>query len=122
MSITSVLNRLRAVFAGLALGFAALVFAPAALAGPDPEIETAKRAGVIGENYEGYLEIRGAVSDGVRRKVQDINNQRRAVYEDIAEETGVSVAYVASETARKQFDRLDEGEVFRTESGEWKQK
>ncbi len=122
MSKLSILARLRTAFAGLALGFVALVFAPVALAGPDPEVETAKRAGIVGENHEGYLEIRGDATDGVRRKVQDINNQRRAAYEEIANETGVSVAYVASETARKQFDRLDEGEVFRTESGEWKQK
>lgn len=122
MSKLSFLSRLRAVFAGLAMGLAALAFAPAALAGPDPDVEAAKQAGVVGENHEGYLEIRGDVSDIVRRKVQDVNNQRRAAYEDIAQKTGAPVAYVAAETARKQFDKLDEGEVFRTESGEWKQK
>ncbi len=115
------MNRFRTLFSSLLIALAALTFAPAAFAG-DPEVDAALESGLVGERVDGYLGIVGDVSPSVRRKVQEINNQRRALYEQRAEENNVSVESYGRVMGEKLVERLDEDQMFMTESGTWERK
>lgn len=86
------------------------------------EIEAAKADGVVGEQIDGYLGIRGAVDASLRRRVNEINAKRRAVYEELALNTGTTVAQVARITGEKQIERASIGEFYVDEDGTWVQK
>ena len=87
------------------------------------EIEAAKAEGVVGEQIDGYLGIRGAVDASVRRLVNEINVKRRAAYEELAASTpGITVEQVARVTGEKQIERADVGEYYADEAGQWVQK
>jgi uncharacterized protein len=112
---------LRKFFAALLIAFSAFVFAPAALAG-DPEIDAAIEAGIVGERIDGFLGVVGKATPSLERKVQEINNKRRAVYEQKAQETGTTVPQVARIAGEKQIAKLDAGEFFMAESAAWEKK
>ncbi|MEL6244412.1 MAG: YdbL family protein [Pseudomonadota bacterium] len=103
------------------LAIAGLIAAPNAHAG-DPQIDAAKAQGVVGERIDGYLGVIGSADASVRRKVDEINNRRRAVYSDLAEQTGTTVAQVARVTGEKQIAGAVRGEMIMDESGSWKKK
>ncbi len=114
---------LRSFFAALAAALLAAAFAPLAFGQADPQLEAARVQGVIGERIDGYLGVVGAADPEIIRKVNDINNRRRAVYEETARETGTTVAQVARVAGEKQIaDRVRPGEYFMDETGAWKQK
>lgn len=116
------MTKLRTLLLSLALIFGGLAFAQAQ-GGGDPQIETARSAGVIGERIDGYLGVVGSADAEIVRKVQDINNRRRALYEKTASETGTTVQQVARIAGEKQIaQRVKPGEYFMDESGAWKQK
>lgn len=110
-----------AMAAGAALALTALS-APAAAQGA--EINAAKAAGVVGERIDGYLGIveDGGVDASLRRRVNEINARRRAAYDEIADEAGVSVAQVARLTGEKQVERVAAGQYYMDESGRWVRK
>lgn len=105
----------------LVLG-AASMLAGQAHAG-DPEIEAAKDQGVVGERIDGFLGIvNGGADPALVRLVNDINNKRRAVYDDTAGKTGTTMEQVARVTGEKQIARADSGEFYMDDTGSWKQK
>lgn len=112
---------IRTLLVTLALGFAAFAFAPPASAG-DPQIDAAISAGQVGERIDGYLGVVGSADAAVVRKVQDINNRRRAVYEETASENGTTVQIVAQLAGEKQIAKLQAGQYFMDASGTWAQK
>lgn len=113
---------LRTLILGLVLVFGGIT-ATQAFAQGDPQIQTARSAGVIGERIDGYLGVVGSADAEVVRKVQDINNRRRALYEKTAAETGTTVQQVARIAGEKQLaERVQPGEFYMDESGSWKQK
>ena len=105
----------------LVLGAAAMLSGQAHAGAP--EIEAAKDQGVVGERIDGFL---GIVGDGAGpaliRLVNDINNKRRAVYDDKARQTGTTMEQVARVTGEKQIARADAGEYYMDDSGSWKKK
>lgn len=111
---------LRTLILSLVLVFGGLAYAQ----GPgDPQIETARAEGVIGERIDGYLGVVGAADAEIIRKVQDINNRRRALYEQTAQETGTTVQQVARIAGEKQLaERVRPGEFYMDESGSWKRR
>ena len=78
----------------LLLALVALVgmVAPVAAPAQDPAaIAQARRAGLIGERYDGYLGIVTArPSDQLRRQVAAINIRRRSLYSGLASRKGVT--------------------------------
>ncbi len=104
--------------AALAVGFAFSV-APAAAA--SAMVENAKDNCVVGEQADGYLGVvSGAdASDALRREIRDINQQRKAVYADIAKRNGVTVEVAAALTAEKLMNQATSGQCVRLESGSW---
>jgi hypothetical protein len=107
--------------AALVVG-ATFAFAGKASAG-DPQIEAAKDQGVVGERIDGYLGIvNGGADASLIRRVQDINNKRRAVYDDLAEQTNTTTEQVARVTGEKLIGQAGRGEYIMGESGNWTKK
>ena len=106
----------------LVLGLAALATPLVANAG-DAQIEAAMDRGTVGERIDGYLGVvdPSAVDPAVNRKVQEINNKRRALYTQLAEETKTTVAQVARVTGEKQVVKAQAaGRYYLDDSGKWK--
>lgn len=115
------MNMIRNIFLALAVASLANVSAPAAHAG-NPQLETAISAGQVGERIDGYLGVVGSADPAIVRKVQEINNKRRALYEQLSEQTGTTVAQVARVTGEKRIAGTVAGQYYMDETGAWKQK
>lgn len=100
---------------------AAFAFAPPASAG-DPVIDAAIASGNVGERIDGYLGVVSSADAATVRKVQDINNRRRAVYEQAAKDNGTTVQIVAQLAGEKQIAKLEVGQFYMDASGAWKSK
>ncbi|WP_084395721.1 YdbL family protein [Henriciella aquimarina] len=113
---------LRTLVALVFVASAASLMASPASAG-DPKIEAAKEQGVVGERIDGYLGIvSGGADASLMRRVQDINNKRRAAYDDLAKDTGTTPEQVARVTGEKLISQAGRGEYIMDESGSWKKK
>lgn len=79
--------------------------------------------GSVGEQSDGYLGIRGSVSDDVRSGVDAINIKRRAAYTDLAAKRGVTVSDVAAATGCQTLSsRVKAGQAYRIGTGAWQVK
>ena len=90
--------------------------------GQDPAtIISARRAGLIGERYDGYLGVvTASPSAELRRQVGAINIRRRALYSDLAARRGVSPEEVGITTACSLLRRLSVGEYYMLGQGGWR--
>jgi hypothetical protein len=95
---------------------------PAAAPAQDPAtIIQARRAGLIGERYDGYLGIVTAAPSGeLRRQVGAINIRRRSLYSDLATRKGVSPEEVGITAACSLFRRIGVGEFYLPGQGAWR--
>ncbi len=115
------MTALRTLLISICLSLAAFAFAPTASAG-DPVIDAAISSGTVGERIDGYLGVVGTAETAVVRKVQDINNRRRAVYEQTARDNNTTVQIVAQLAGEKQIAKLQPGQFYMDETGAWKSK
>lgn len=89
----------------------------------DPRIDAAQKAGTVGERIDGYLGIVDqSVDDATRRRVNEINAQRRALYAKLSKDSGVPVEQVARLTGEKQVANAAPGEFVMGDNGRWTQK
>ena len=86
------------------------------------DIHTAKSAGQIGEQLDGYLGVVGAATEDIRALVQDINQKRKAVYQDIASKNGVTLQAVENMAGKKAIQKTEPGQFIRSDSGAWVKK
>ena len=78
-------------------------------------------AGTVGEQADGYLGVRGAVSQAIRSEVEAINIKRRAGYTQLAEQRGVTVKDVAAAVGCKTLaSRVGPGEAYQLRDGVWR--
>lgn len=99
-----------------ALGLAVPASAPA----QDPAtIIAAKRAGQIGERFDGYLGYVITPSAGLRRQVDAVNIRRRSLYYRLAASKGVSPQEVGITAACSLLRRLAPGEFYLQGQGGW---
>ncbi|MEQ9316355.1 MAG: YdbL family protein [Henriciella sp.] len=113
---------IKIIFSTIAFAAVGFVLAAPAQAG-DPQIETAKQQGVVGERIDGYLGIvDGGADAALIRRVQDINNKRRAAYDDLAAQTGTTPEQVARITGEKLVAGAASGEYVMDDSGSWTRK
>jgi uncharacterized protein YdbL (DUF1318 family) len=97
-----------------------LLAAPAALAA---DLDTAKRAGQIGEQVDGYVGLVGGdVPADVRALAKQVNQGRQARYAEIAAKRGVPVEAVAAQAGAMLVERAGPGEWVRDSTGQWKRK
>jgi uncharacterized protein len=107
---------LRTALVLLALG----LFAAPTLAA---SLDDAKAKGQVGERIDGYLGVVDAAAPGdVRAMVDEINAERRAKYEQIAEKQGAPVAAVAQIAGTKLVERSPSGHYVLDAGGQWRRK
>lgn len=94
----------------------------AAQASDKSVVEAAQAQGIVGEQGDGYLGIRGNASDEVKAAVAAINKGRAGVYARVAAEAGTSPQAAGEGQAKKQFDDLPAGYYFKPLGGTWTQK
>ncbi|MBI9077317.1 MAG: YdbL family protein [Desulfatibacillum sp.] len=86
-----------------------------------PAIGDLKAKGTIGENNQGYLEFRTESREG-----QDIvtgeNTDRKAVYEHIAQQQGITADFVGQRRAAQIAEIADPGIWLQDPSGKWYKK
>jgi uncharacterized protein len=107
----------------------AVLFAIAASAGAIPaaapsqaygELAAARRAGQVGERYDGYLGMATAASPAVQRQVSAINIRRRSLYVDLATRRGVTPQVAGLATGCELLTRVPVGEVYMLQDGVWR--
>lgn len=83
-------------------------------------LDEARRAGLVGEQSDGYL---GVVSTNapadVVQQVKEVNAGRRAYYSQIAKQYGQAVSEVGKANAETLISETRSGEYYRDTSGRW---
>jgi uncharacterized protein YdbL (DUF1318 family) len=103
----------------LLLALVSLATTGPALAQDSAMIVQARRTGLIGERYDGYLGFVATPSAGLRRQVNAINIRRRSLYYDLATRKGVTREEVGITAACSLFRRLGAGEYYLPGQGGW---
>ena len=91
-----------------------------------PKIETLKKAGTVGENKTGYLEVMKD-KDGKDVKIEDAdkkivdaeNKDRTTIYTAIAKKESTTVDKVAELRAKQIRSKANEGDYIQDEDGKW---
>ncbi|HEU0311662.1 MAG TPA: YdbL family protein [Sphingomicrobium sp.] len=84
-------------------------------------ITEARRAGLIGERFDGYLGfVTANPAAQLRRDVSAINIRRRALYSDLAARRGVSPEEVGITAACSLLRRVAVGEYYLPGQGGWR--
>jgi uncharacterized protein YdbL (DUF1318 family) len=83
----------------LTIAFCCAIFTFNLMASP---LSDAKNAGLIIEVPSGYIVAVGKASGQTAVLVKDINKRRKAAYEKIAKQTGISVKQVGQESFTKR--------------------
>jgi uncharacterized protein YdbL (DUF1318 family) len=103
------------------LALANLAVPASALAQEPTAIVAARRAGMIGERFDGYLGfVTASPSSTLRRDVNAINIRRRALYSDLAARKGVSPEEVGITAACTLLRRIGVGEYYLPGQGGWR--
>ena len=104
----------------LVLSALASLAVPAAAPAQDPAtILAAKRAGQIGERYDGYLGYVITPSSALRRQVDAVNIRRRSLYSNLAASKGVSPEEVGITAACSLLRHIGIGEYYLQGQGDW---
>lgn len=109
------MKRMRALIAIAAM--LALV-SPAAAQVPT-SLSAAIASGQVGERYDGYMGVAGAVTPEVRRQVSALNIQRRSLYTQLAEQRRVNTQVVGLATGCQLIAKLAPGQAYMTGDGAW---
>ena len=86
-------------------------------------LQEAKNEGLVGELRNGYvgLVVESAPADVVAM-VRDVNNQRRELYQQIAQQNSISVEQVAALAFEKAVEATPTGQYLQNASGAWVKK
>jgi hypothetical protein len=103
---------------GIIVGALAVAATPL-LAQRDPAYDAARKAGVIGEQSDGYLGVVGGASSDVVAMVKDLNIKRKAAYTDKAQQTNSTVEQFAFTSGCVQILRTVPGEKYQAPNGSW---
>src|ERR1043166_6833385 len=98
-----------------------LLFARPAVA-QTPAVEAARASGAVGERYDGYLGVVGAVSGAVQSQVATLNIQRRSLYSSLAARKGVSPQDVGVTAGCQLLARVGVGEAYMWPDGAWRRR
>ncbi|MEM7492260.1 MAG: YdbL family protein [Pseudomonadota bacterium] len=115
-------NFIRILFSALAVTALSITAFPVANAS-GPVIDQAQKDGLVGERIDGYLGVVDQSADSdIKRRVNEINAQRRTVYGQLASREGVPVETIARLTGEKQIARAPTGSFVMRENGGWTRK
>lgn len=86
-------------------------------------LQEAKAEGLVGEQRDGYVGlVANNASAEVRALIQDINNQRRQRYQQIAQQNGISLEQVAAVAYERAVEATQAGHFIQNASGSWVRK
>lgn len=86
-------------------------------------LQEAKSAGLVGELRSGYLGLVVETAPAeVVAMVRDVNNQRRELYQQIAQQNGISVEQVAALAFGKAAEATPAGQYLQGANGAWVRK
>ena len=103
----------------LIAALASLAMSASAPAQDPATIIAAKRAGQIGERYDGYVGYVITPSPMLRRQVDAVNIRRRSLYSGLAGRKGVSPEEVGIAAACSLLRRINVGEYYFTAQSGW---
>ncbi len=100
--------------------FAAAASLTAANAAP-PIVEEAKANCIVGEQADGYLGVIDsmAASEAVKREVRTINQQRKALFAELAAKNGITIEDAAALTGKRRVESAPSGQCVRMPDGGW---
>ena len=111
------------IFAGLVAGIVVFAGAGIAIAQSGGPVSVALADGTVGEQADGYLGIRGNVSEEVRAEVDALNIKRRAAYTQRAAQKGATVKEVAAAVGCETLaSRVPAGRAYLLPDGVWRVK
>lgn len=104
-------------------GLAAMVALIAAAPAGAQSARQLKSTGMVGERLDGYLGIvHGNAGPDVRSAVDQINAQRRQVYEQTARDSGRPLDEVLAVAGARLRDKARPGDWVHNAAGQWIQK
>ena len=101
---------------------AALLLPAAASAQTYPELAAAKRAGLVGERFDGYLGYASTPSRVVQRQVAATNIRRRSLYVGLAQRKRVTPEVAGLATGCELLGMISVGEVYMLQDGVWRRR
>ena len=87
--------------------------------GRSPEYASARAAGQVGEQQDGYLGVVGSQPASVAAMVRDLNNKRRQVYTEGAATSKSTVQEYATASACRLLAETRAGEKYQAPDGSW---
>ena len=106
----------------LAIAISAAAVPAAASSQAYGELAAARRAGQVGERYDGYLGLVTTASPAVQRQVSAINIRRRSLYIDLAQRRGVTAQVAGLATGCELITRVQVGEMYMLQDGVWRRR
>ena len=100
---------------------AAAVAVPGVAQAPN-DVAGARRAGMVGERYDGYLGLAANTSEAVRRQVGAINIRRRSLYTQLATRRRVTLQVASIAAGCELLARVAVGEVYMLSDGAWRRR
>ena len=94
----------------------------AAASAQTPAVDAARRAGAIGERFDGYLGYVVAPTGLLRAQVDAINIRRRALYSNLAASRGVTPQDVGITAGCQLLGRVPVGEAYLLNDGQWRRR
>jgi len=92
-------------------------------AAADPLLDDAKRQGLVGEQYDGYLAaVASAPTPAVRALVNEVNGKRRAEYERIAQANNLARSDVEALAGKKAIEKTASGGYVKLQGQDWQRK
>jgi uncharacterized protein len=114
-------KRVLSVLTGALLLGLALAMPCAALAQGRP-LDAPRAAGIVGERYDGYAEVRGAAPPDIVALVNQTNAERRALYEQRAKSEGAPLDAIGRIYAAQIMQSAPPGTWFLGQNGQWTRK
>jgi uncharacterized protein YdbL (DUF1318 family) len=105
----------------LLIGLTALLLAGPAMA-QTSALDTARRSGMIGERFDGYMGYAVPPSAMLRSQVEAINIRRRALYSNLAAQRGVSPQEVGITAGCTLLARVGVGQAYMLNDGTWRRR
>lgn len=113
-------RRLLLLAAALLLSFALAI--PRTVLAQGRPLDAPRAAGIVGERYDGYAQVRGAAPSDIVSLVNQVNAERRALYEQRAKSEGVPVEAIGKIYAGQIMQSAPPGTWFLAQSGNWTRK
>lgn len=87
-----------------------------------PQLDALKAQGIVGEDNHGLVAERQGGSPGAANLVASENSDRTAVYQLIAQQTGVTADAVGRARAKQIVENSRPGVWVQDDSGQWRKK